>query len=297
GFSFWAWAGGLALMVWSRADAFLLAPVLGTAAFGFYLLAGEIAMMPVTELLEPACATLTPGFALARRNGTASVSMGLTVGGILALGTIPFAIGVSACSGYLVTGLLGPNWQAARPLIAIITWSSMFSPFSYVCGSVLTAHGQVRRVFICNAVAAALKVLVVLVVRETHDLMTISIAAVAVMAAESSIFVFQLRATGGIELRQLRVAMTRAALSTAATCAVLRLLPGTWDVVTLDRIPALAVGAAIGLLTFFVFSACQLLLWRMAGCPAGVEARLIEALREVVRPPAWLKSVWTNVQV
>ncbi|MDR3532751.1 MAG: oligosaccharide flippase family protein, partial [Rhodopila sp.] len=70
GFSFWAWAGGLALMVWSRADAFLLAPVLGTAAFGIYLLAGEIAMMPVTELLEPACATLTPGFALARRNGT-----------------------------------------------------------------------------------------------------------------------------------------------------------------------------------------------------------------------------------
>jgi lipopolysaccharide exporter len=296
GFSFWAWAGGIAIVIWSRADAFLLAPVLGVAMLGVYLLAGEIAMMPVTELLEPACATLLPGFALAQRNGSTPVSMGLTIGGILAVGTIPFAIGVSACSGYLVTGLLGPQWLAARPLIAVLTWASMFSPFSYVCGSVLTAHGQMWRVFISNAAAAALKVVVVLVVRQTHDLTTISVAAVAVVAAESSIFIYQLRAAGSTELRQLGMAMTRVVLSTTGTCAILRLLPGTWDDVTLGRFGALAGGAAIGLLTFVIFLACQLLLWRAGGCPAGVEARLIEMLREIVRRPAWLKSVLTNVR-
>jgi lipopolysaccharide exporter len=291
GFSFWAWAGGLAIVVWSRADAYLLGPVIGSTLLGVYLLGAEIALMPVTELLEPACATLFPGFALAQRNGTAPISMALTVAGILALCTIPFAIGVSACSGYLVAGLLGPQWQAARPVIAIFSWVCVFSPFSYVCGSALSAHGQVRRVFASNAVAAVAKVVVVLIVRQMHDLTALSVAAVFLMTVESGMFIYQLRAAGGSELRQFRATMLRAALAAAATCAVLLIPPGTWNDVTLERTGALAAGAAIGILTFAVFAVCQLLLWRVAGCPAGAESRLIEVLRDVVRSAVWLKAI------
>jgi O-antigen/teichoic acid export membrane protein len=291
GFSFWTWAGGLAVVVWSRADAFLLAPVLGTAELGVFLLAAEIAMMPVTELLEPACATLFPGFSLALRQGSAPISMGLMIAGILALGTIPFSIGVSACSGYLVAGLLSPQWLAARPVIAIMAWICMFSPFSYVCGSVLSAHGQVSRAFASNAIAALIKVIVVLIVRQTHDLTVISIAAVLVVAIESSIFIFQLCATGNTELRQVGATMLRASVSTVTTCTVVWLLPGTWAEVTLSRIGALVIGASIGILTFVIFGFCQFFVWRAWGCPCGVEAQIIRIIREILSSNPLFKSM------
>lgn len=295
-FSFWTWAGGLAMVVWSRADAYLLGPALGSAMLGIYLLGAEIAMLPLSELLEPACTTLFPGFALARRSGSEPVSMGLMVAGVLALCTIPVGIGVSACSGYLVAALLGPNWESARPVIAILTWVCMFSPFSFVCSTLLSAHGQVWRVFASNAVAATLKVVVVLMVRQTHDLTAISMAGVAVVAVESAIFILQLRSASEGKLPDIRGTVLRAVVSTAATCAAIRLLPGTWDEVTLGRYGALVVGAGIGLLTIVVFGVCQLMLWRMARCPAGIEMRLIELIRDIVRPGAWLKTIRANVR-
>jgi O-antigen/teichoic acid export membrane protein len=296
GFSFWTWAAGLAAMVWTRADSFLLAPVLGTAVFGIFAVGVEIACLPLTELLEPLCATLFPGFSMAQRSGTAPVSIGLSVAGIVVLGTIPFALGISACSGYLIAGLLGPKWETARPVIAIFTWVCIFSPFSYVTASVLSAHGSVWRVFVSHAFAAVVKVLVILIVRYTHNLTIISAAAVATVAVESSMFIYQLCAAGSGELRRLAAAMTRATIATLLTAGLLVLLPGTWSQVTVWRVEALVIGAAIGLLTFVVFGVCQYVLWWLAGCPAGVEERLAGVVHRVLRPAIWLKRIRGGAQ-
>ena len=278
-FSFWSWAGGLAIMVLSRADPFLLGPVLGTAAFGLYVLSSEIAALPVTELLEPVCAALFPGFSLARRSGSEPVAMGLSVAGALALCTIPFSAGISACSGYLVASLLGPQWEATRPLIATLAWTCTVLPFGWVSATVLSAQGQVRRVFASHAFAAALKVGGILAVRHTQDLGVIGAAVVAITAAESVMFVWQLRAAGNRELRSLAMTLLRAAGSVAATCAVLRFVPGAWAHVGLARGYALVAGGLVGGLTFAVFFACQAALWVVCGRPAGAESRIAGLLQ------------------
>ena len=283
GFSFWSWAGSLALVVWGRSDPFLLGPALGTAMLGLYMIASEIAILPVTELLEPVSVALFPGFALARRNGTSPITMGFSVGAALALLTIPFSIGVSACSGYLVASLLGARWDAAQPLISVLAWLCIFSPFSYVASSVLSAEGYVRRVFSSNAIAAAVKVGAILIVRGTHDLIAISMTSVAVVAVESSIFIWQLRAAGNAELRQFAMTLARAAVSGALTCAVLSVLPGTWQTVTIGRIPALFIGGLIGAATFLIFFCCQASLWVLAGRPPGAEFRLTNLIAESAR--------------
>ena len=168
GFSVWTWAGSLAMVVWTRSDPFLLGPAIGPALLGVYLLATEIALMPVTEVLDPICSTLFPGFAFAKRTGSNMIHKGLGIAGVLALLTIPFSIGISACSGYLVIALLGPQWQAAQPVIAVMAWLCMVSPFSFVCASLLSAQGLVWRVFVSNGIAAILKVAVLLAVRHTQ---------------------------------------------------------------------------------------------------------------------------------
>jgi O-antigen/teichoic acid export membrane protein len=273
-FSFWTWAAGLANVVLNRADPFILSPVLGPASFGLYVLAAEIGMLPVTELLEPACTALFPGLAMAHRSGTQPVEMGLTVAGALALCTIPAAAGISASSGYLTMGLLGPAWQSAQPLIAILAWGCAFLPFSWVAVTVLSAQGSVRRVFAGQAVAAVLKVVGLLAVRMTHDLRLICFAATAIVAVESMMFIAQLRMAGNREMRALLGTLVRAALSAACTSLVLLLVPGTWCVVEGTRIAATLEGGLIGLLTFALFFSCQGAVWWLTGRAPGAEARL-----------------------
>ena len=277
-FSFWAWLGGLVIAVLQRADSFLLGPVLGTTVFGLYVLAQEIAALPVTELLEPASTALFPGFALSRRNRTTPAMMGLSIAGALALFTAPFSIGISACSGYLVVALLGPKWDAAQPLIAIMAWSCVFLPFSWVTVTALSAQGHVRQVVASHATAAALKVIGILAVRHTGNLRLIALAMVGIVALESGLFIWQLWMSGNRELRGLALTASRAVPSTAVTLGVLALVPGTWAVIDLPRVQALLVGGLIGVLTFTVFFACQAALWFWMGRPQGAESRVADAL-------------------
>ena len=61
GFSFWLWLTSLACLAWDRCDPFILGPVLGTAQLGVYLLATEVATLPLTELVQPAAEVLFAG--------------------------------------------------------------------------------------------------------------------------------------------------------------------------------------------------------------------------------------------
>jgi lipopolysaccharide exporter len=277
-FSFWTWFTGLAAMAVNRADPFLLSPVVGTAAFGLYMLALEIAMLPVSELLEPACGALFPGFAMAGRRGSEPIGMGLSIAGALALCTIPFAIGISATSGYLTTSLLGPKWQAAQSLIAFLACGCALQPFSWVTHTVLTAQGFVKRAFAGQAIAAAMKVAAVLAIRHTRDLPLICAVASLVMILEAVMFIVQMRMAGNRELRPLLMTLARAAVSVAVTCGVLRLIPGTWQYIDMGRIAATAAGGGIGLAAFALFFLCQSGLWSLSGRPEGAEARIVSML-------------------
>jgi len=290
-FSLWSWGGSIAVVVWSRSDPFLLSPGLGTSLLGLYVISCEIAILPVTELIEPMCGALFPGFAMAHRTGELPLGTALKVAGSLALCAIPFSIGVSACSGYLVAALLGANWTAAQPLVAIGSWLCMFSPFSYVCGNVLSAQGHVRRTFYCNALAAACKIAaVVATLHYTHSLQIILGVNVAVVGVESLLFIWQARTVGNHGLRKLALTMIRAGAAAAVTCAVLFLLPGTWTMTALGRGLALVAGGLVGVCTFTVFFVSQAVFWHVSGRPDGAEqaiSDLIDKFRHQL--PAWAK--------
>jgi lipopolysaccharide exporter len=284
-FSLWVWLGSIGVAIWSRSDPFLIGPYVGSALLGIYMLAAEIAALPISELLEPACATLFPGFAMAQREGSAPAQMGLTVAIILAFGTIPFALALSATSGYVVAGLLGHKWDACEPVIGILTWVSVFSPFSYVSALALSVEGRVRQVAVAQGLAALLKVAALVYVRETRDLIVVAEAMIVVCALESAIFIFQLRRAGAGELRRFAMTTARTVLATAICAAMLHYVPGTWSVVTLGRIASLLWGGLIGATTFVVFPAVLAGLWFISGRPPGAESRAAEIFHEKVMRP------------
>ena len=276
GFSFWSWATSLVSLVWDRLDAFVLGPVLGPARLGVLMIAAEIAVMPISELVAPASNALFPGLSLAQQRGTDLIGLALSVVAAMLLIVVPLTLGVSATSGYVVAALLGPNWEAARPLIAIFVWLCVMSPFSYVCLTVLKATGAVRHVFFAIAGAAAVKTLALYgVVQGGANLEVAAVAGVGCTVVECGLFMLQLRSRGNTRWRENLGGFARIAASGALTAAALVMSGLGWQPVSMAPLAALLVGGAIGLATIVLFAAAQLALWWAWGRPDGPEQRVL----------------------
>lgn len=276
GFSAWSWAGSLASIVWERGDFLVYGPILGPATLGVYMLGHEMGVLPITELVAPATTALFSGVSRAQDRGEDPNAMALPVALTLVLVTVPLAIGISATSGYVVAGLLGAKWNAARPLIAIFATLCAFSPVSFVCTSVLRASNHVRRSFYAIALTALTKIVVLVVMSSvTHRVELYAWSGVGLTVAEACFFLWQLNAARRIEWRPALWPVCRILGASAVTLAALSVSGLGWQPTALTGFAALGVGIPLGLGTVAIFVAVDLLFWWSGGRPWGPEARLL----------------------
>ena len=281
GFSFWTWTTCVAAVVWDRCDPFVVGPVVGTARLGVYLLAFEVAILPVTELIAPAADALFAGFASAQKQGATSVQQAARVALLLLMGIVPLIVTISCASGYVVAALLGPKWMEAQGLAAILAWQCLFSPFSHVCSVALVAHGQVRLNFIGNVIASAIKLGALLItVALTSDLRVIAAVTAVCVAAESAVFLLLLTRVGDLRLRRVAGGVLRIALATGVTLVALRQSGFAWQPVTLPVIPALLEGGLIGGAVAAIYAATLAIVWFLSGRPVGPELDMAQLLTE-----------------
>jgi O-antigen/teichoic acid export membrane protein len=282
-FSLWTWAASLAGMVWARCDWFVLGPVVGPAGIGLYMLALETAILPVTELIGPAGDVLFAGFSEAQRRGATS-HMAARVATTLLLFSAPITIAISASASHVVAALLGEKWAAAQPLIAILAWQCLFTPFSYICSRFLIVRGLVRMNFFGTLLAASIKLGATLaVVAMTHDLNIISLIVTLVVAAEATIYVVMLRLAGEGGFRANLGGLLRIAVAGAITVGMLLLTGLGWQGGLHPPLIALLLAAAIGGATVGCFAIAELSLWQLAGRPDGPERQLLDVLGRFVR--------------
>ncbi len=298
GFSFWLWLTSLACLVWDRCDPFILGPVLGTAQLGLYLLAVEVATLPTTELVQPAADVLFAGFSAAHKEGTDTIALALSVATTLLLIVAPMAIGISAGAGYVVDALLGAKWQAAQPLIYVLAFLCLFSPFSWIGSSALMARGFVRSNFVANLAASAMKVVILTaVVATTGTIMHMAVASVVIIVLEAGIFVGVLAHSGFVNFRAVRAAWLRIIAAGAAALVAAGYTGLAWQPVQSATLPALLSGAALGMVVISVFAAADYAAWYVMGQPEGPETRLVGIARGVVSPLSGrLRGSWRGRQ-
>lgn len=284
GFSFWTWASNLAQLVWEQSDAFIIGRVLGPSLLGVYMLALELAVLPLSELVGPASRALFSGVSVAERRGTNTVELALSVVAALLLIVMPLTIAISAASGPIVAVLMGPRWVAAQPLVAIFVWLCLFSPFSWVCTTVLRSRGQVRQVFYAVAAAALLKAVVIYAtVSLTEEMSVVAIAVVITVSIESLLFILQLRAYGDVRWRESAGSLVRIALAGAITAAAVYGTGLGWQPVAAARGAAFVQGAVTGIATLAGFFAIQFGLWFLAGQPEdSAEVRVFATAKGVL---------------
>ena len=282
-FSAWTWAAGLGSLVWERCDPFILGPALGTSKLGGYLLAAEIATLPVTEIVAPAMAALYAGISVARAQGTNVAAIAPTL--ILALLTVlaPITIGLSATSGYLVTGLLGPQWQELRPMIAVFCLTGILSPIAFTCNTLLTSQGLVRRGFLAIAGSAIARAIAMTVLVRANLTDFAPAAAVAVTAIEAAFFLTQIPLRNDPAWRSHLLGLARITIAAAITATAFLASGTAWQPVALSPILALLIGGSLGLMGIALFLACQFALWWACGSPDGAERHVFTMLRSARR--------------
>jgi lipopolysaccharide exporter len=275
-FSFWTWVSALAGLVWDRCDPFVLGPELGAGFLGLYVQSVELATLPTTELVIPAADALLAGFSVSQRQGRSTAALAPTAALVLMTAIFPLVITVSCGAGDIVAVLLGQNWARAQDLVAILAWQGVVAPFGFVIGVTLVAHGLVRRNFIANSIAAAIKLTgLTVTVMLTRRLDIIAWVIVGCVSCEAVVFYGLLPRDARGSLRQLLAGLTRASLAAAAAMWVLWELGLAWRGQSAWGLPALADGLLIGLVTLFVYFAALLGAWLAVGRPPGPEQRLL----------------------
>jgi O-antigen/teichoic acid export membrane protein len=284
GFSIWSWAASIARLFWDRLDAFVLGPFFGARQLGVYLLGIEMAMLPISELVEPAAGVLFPGFVAARNRGTNPVGLAFQVVSTLLFGTVPLAIMISAAAGAIVLVLLGPQWAEAQPIIEIFACACMLSPFSYVGSSILVSGGHVRRDFQVMAIAATVKGVLVYTAALSGNKRLVAAVIVLSVALEALLFTLQLRAIGNPQIRESLGSLCRTAATGSTVCAVLYGCGVGWAAAPLSVNAALLRCVTVGLLVFGIYIPIQLALWWLAGRPEGPEQQALQITGHFLRP-------------
>ncbi len=286
-FSMWTWATSIASILWTRCDPFVVGPALGAAQLGIYLLAVEIATLPVTELVAPAAEALFAGFSLAQKHGASPVATALPVATTLLLVIMPVMIAISCTSGYVVAGLLGPNWIGAQPLVAVAAWFGLFSPYSYVCGVALVSANRVQSNFGANCLTSVIKLAALAAaVSVTANLVAITAVSVVIVGLEAGVFIVALVRAGAVRAGEVTGGFFRIIVSTAVTLAIMAATGTPWKPVIMPAWQALPIGGmlACGAVATFVASAFSL--WCVAGRPEGPETQVVGLVRHLVGPIA-----------
>jgi lipopolysaccharide exporter len=283
-FSFWTWATGLASLVWDRSDPFVLGPRLGATSLGLYLVANDTALLPVTEVVIPASDALSAGFAAAQKDGRSSVYLAPKVATTMMLLLTPFIMIISCASGDIVAVLLGPKWQAAQPLVAIMVWQCLMSPFSFSCSAVLVANGFVRHNFVGNLTVSVIKLALLLVmVRLTQDLALFAAASAICVALESIVFIVLLKHAAGVDLREVKGGLSRIAFSCVVTLIILATFQFGWTVPHTGPLASFSHGLMIGVITMTSYAALIAVTWKLAGSGDGPEKWAITLIAPKLR--------------
>ena len=147
GFSVWTWFISLIVLVRDRTGSFVIGRLLGPAQVGIFSVAGEIASLPGTELVQPLCRACWSAFAVARHTGESIAETYLRVIGTTTLLVLPASIGIALVAEPVVYLALGARWMSAVPLLQIMAVGGVFAAFGAIAGTVLSSHAVLRPMF------------------------------------------------------------------------------------------------------------------------------------------------------
>jgi PST family polysaccharide transporter len=275
-FAFSGWLS-LATVVTTLAmetDRIIVGRLLGIADAGLYFMTMRVGVLPTRELISPLQRILFPSFselAHDRDRLRRVVCESVNVLGSLSL---PAGIGFALVADDFVPLVLGPQWLAIIPLLAVLTpYLGVRATLSMTWPCAM-ALGRVRLLFWVSLVYALIHLPTFITGTAFFGLRGAFWSIVVAGVFYCALNAWLLRATLGIGLGEILVQLGRplgaAIVMAAAVLAVGAELPlpsGSW----LRLGTRIAVGGAVYLGVLYS-------LWRLAGRPTGIEHRVVQLI-------------------
>ena len=282
GFSVWTWFISLIVLVRDRTGSFVVGRLLGSAAVGIFSIAGEIATLPVMEMVQPLCRACWSAFAVARHTGENIAETYLRVIGTTMLLTLPASIGMALVAEPVVYLALGARWMSAVPLMQIMAVWGMVAPFGMIAGTVLSSHAVLKSLFRIIVVSYVIGAPVFIVMTLKFGLVGGVFGGMLGGLLENGLMTYELFRRYHVRLDAFFAHLWRPVFASLVMTVVLFASgfahPGA-SAPAAAQVKALVILVALGVIAY---GAALFAAWRLAGKPEGAETDLLALTRPVL---------------
>lgn len=268
-FSGWLAGSNLVSSVSTRADVFFVNHYLGLGLAGIYNMGNEIGSMFHGQVVAPLLESLFPGLARLAETRREHLRAFGKAREVLVGVCLPVGVGVGLVSDAFGRALLGPKWQAAGPVIAIVSLGYTVHLLTIGMDEALQSLRRTRPIFARQTMAAVVRLTLVFAGISLAGLVGLLLARLIAALTMATINSRLLCRELGIRGRDLITPHARPILATASMALALVLwqmsdtrhaIPGPVGVLAAD----VALGAS-------VFSVILLALWHLWRRPDGFE--------------------------
>ena len=279
GFSKWNAVNAVAHAMSLQAGNFLIGKLGGYGALGLFNTANSIAFLTSTAIGAPINRAVYPGYAMTAHDPPRLRDAFYRVIAVIALVVIPAGVGMAAVADSLTKVMLGPEFQAVAPLIAILAFRGLIHASVSNVPYIYLALGK-PQLASYSLIARALILLPLLLVGLLHfGILGAAWAFTASMVLEIPIHLFLAHQQLGVRVGAFLNSLWRPVLAATLMTLVVRFVSATWETpaektMQITRLIALVVVGAI------TYVASVLGLWILSGRPRGSERIVLDGARE-----------------
>ncbi len=146
--------GRLLIIVMSQADYVTLGLVAGEIEVGIYYFAFKLAIQPLRILAGSLSAVLFPTLVQFRDDPARQLDAAIVVSQMLSIVVMPACFLQAVLAGPLLHLFFASKWEAAEPLIQLLSIGFAFDASSWAAGALLAARGEFRRGFVYTSLEA-----------------------------------------------------------------------------------------------------------------------------------------------
>jgi O-antigen/teichoic acid export membrane protein len=269
-FSGWTLLRSTGLYLTSQIDQFAVGGFGSATAMGRYAVASDVAASPTAEINEPVVAVLYPVMSRCRQNKTAIHALFARAFGWTVVVCIATSVGTAAIARDYCLLILGPQWEETAALVPWLALSAGLLAISRAADTVFDALGtphigaRLQWIQLSLLMAAVTPVAILAPYPEA-----VAIARLGVSCIFMPIALFSVGRTISMSFQDYLAAAWRPVAAASLMAGVV-----TNSIILLPTAPyiRLLVEVPLGALTY---SGTMLLLWHVAGRPAGPERDLL----------------------
>jgi lipopolysaccharide exporter len=273
GVSVWTWLINVAVVLRDRTEMAIIGRSFGTVAAGLYAIAGELAALPITELVSPIAQVAMPGFAAGlREQGVSQAGVAfLRVTALAVLLAVPLGVGTSLISGPFISLVGGQRWTDAAPLMALVAIAAIPVAPGLIGSALLTAQARLKMLCAITTVAAVLRAGLAIGVTRHYGLIGIATGMSVLVLLENLALVRAAGHASGVTLRRIMAASWRPVVAAVAMVLTLKGAGLAWLPPPPAALEAATALISVGALGAAAFTAALTGLWLIAGRPQGAE--------------------------